>query len=243
MSVSKGSGSESESSSEFGRPFPEFVDWFAGAVIAIAGMALILGGSVLTVVVNRSLVEEEIEAGRITVIVFERELSRPEMLSFTMDVVNWTGIGLLVSGLALIVFAIWYVITRHRTYDRTSEGEPTGSFLSNAVLGAVTTTVLSFIPFSPLLGGGLTGYLEFQRSTRSISAAGFAGFLAMAPVLLLLVFMGIGLYLGLAGVGEAGYGLVTAVVMLFTILFVAAYGAGVSALGGFVGARIARDQH
>ena len=241
MSTSDDVENESESSGEFGRPLPEFVDWLAAAVIALGGLALLVGGSVLTFVVDRDLIEEEIEAGRITVVVFERELSEPEMLSFTLDVVNWTGIGLLVSGVGLVAFAVWYVIARHRAHSQAPEGESAGSLLSNAVLGAVTTTVLFFVPFSPIIGGGVTGYLEGQRSNRAISAAGLAGVLAMAPVLILLVFLGIGLYTGLAGVGDAGYGLLTTAVMLFATLFVAAYGAGVSALGGFIGTRILRD--
>jgi hypothetical protein len=242
MTATDADQTEVESSPRFERPLPEFVDWLAGAVIAIGGLALLVGGSVLTLVVDRALIEEEIEAGRITVIVFERELSEPEMLSFTLDVVNWTGLGLVISGVGLVTFAVWYVIARHRAHGRVEAGDSAGSFLSNAVVGAVTTTVLFFIPFSPLVGGGVTGYLEGQRSNRAVSAAGLAGFLAMAPLVILLVCVGVGLYTGLAGVGDAGYGLVTAVAMLFATLFVAAYGAGVSALGGFVGTRFLRDR-
>jgi hypothetical protein len=61
----------------------------------------------------------------------------------------------------------------------------------------------------------------------------------MVPVLVVLVFVTIGLYAGLATVQYSGLGIVTAAAMLFALLFTGAYGAGLGALGGFAGGRVA----
>lgn len=225
-----------------GRPLPEFVDWIAAAVIALAGMALTVGGSALTFVVDRELLEEGIESGQITVIVFQRDLTRAEMLEFSLEVITWTGIGILVTGVGLVLFAIGYVVVRHREHHQSADDAPVGSYRTFAVLGAVATTVLSFIPFSPVLGGGIAGYLEHYETERSVSVGALSGFLAMAPGLVILVFVIVGLFSGLSAVGATGLGIVAAATMLLVLLFVGAYGAGLGALGGFSGGRLARSR-
>lgn len=42
--------------------------------------------------------------------------------------------------------------------DRDEERSPNTFF--NALIGAIVSVVLGFIPFSPVLGGGIAGYLE-----------------------------------------------------------------------------------
>jgi len=231
-----------EPSPTLGYPLPEFVDWIAGFAIAVAGLALLVGGSALTFVVDREMIREDIEAGEITVFVFERELTEAQMLEFTVDVVDWTGIGLLVTGVGLALFAVAFVVVRHRTRAAVEDDESAGSYLSYAVLGAIATTVLSFIPFSPVVGGGLAGYLEGHETGRSISVGGLAGFLAMVPGIVLLLFVTVGLYNGLATVDEGDFGIVVATAMLLVVLVVAAYGSGLGALGGFAGGRLSEDR-
>ncbi|QCC49539.1 DUF5518 domain-containing protein [Halobellus limi] len=225
--------------SEDGPQLPEVVDWIVATIIALAGVALTVGGSALTFVVDRDLIEAGVESGQITVIIFERDLTEAEMLEVTLEVVTWTGWGLLLTGIGLVLFAIGYVIVRHRTYRQTPETESAGSYRSYAVLGAVATGILSFLPFSPVIGGGAAGYLERYGTGRTVSVGALSGFLAMVPVLVLLVFVTIGLYAGLATVQYSGLGIVTAAAMLFALLFTAAYGAGLGALGGFAGGRVA----
>ncbi len=236
--------SESANSEETGPPdvgpqLPEFVDWIAATVIAIAGVALTVGGGAIAAVVDRDLIEAGVDSGHLTVIIFERDLTEAEILEFTLEVVSWTGWGLLVTGVALILFAVGYVIVRHLAHRQTPETESAGSYRSSAVLGAVVTGILSFLPFSPVLGSGAAGYLEGYGTGRTVSVGAFSGFLAMVPVLLILVFVTIGLYAGLATVQDSGLGIVTVTAMLLVMLVTAAYGAGLGALGGFVGGRIA----
>lgn len=229
------------SSRTFDGPLPEYVDWIASALIAIGGLALTVGGSALTFVVDRGLLAEGIESGEVTVIVIERELTEAQMLDLSLEVANWTGIGLLVTGIALFVFAIAYVISRHRTHQQAGPDRSTGSYRSYAVLGAVATAVLSFIPFSPAAGGGLAGYVGYDETGRPTATGALSGFLAMLPALVVLLFVAVGLYSGFAAVQEAGLGMVTITAMLLGALFVAAYGAGLGALGGFLGGRLAEE--
>lgn len=239
MSTPEPSSGDAESSAADSRQLPEFVDWIAATIIAIAGLALTVGGSALTFVTDRELLEEGVESGQITVVVFQRDLTEAEMLEFTIEVITWTGIGLLVTGIALVVFAIGYVAVRHRAYRRTTAGESAGSYRAHAVLGAVATTLLSFIPFSPVLGGGVAGYLEHHVTGRSVSVGALSGVLAMLPVLVILVFVTGGLFAGFSAIQESGMGLVTTATMLLVLLFVAAFGGALGALGGFVGGHIA----
>jgi|AntRauMinimDraft_4_1070384.scaffolds.fasta_scaffold00050_58 hypothetical protein len=222
---------------ETGPQLPEFVDWIAGILIALAGGALTVGGSVLAFLVDRDALEAGVESGEITVVVVERELTEAEALEVTEAVVSWAGWGLLVTGIGLLLFAVGYVAARHRAHSRTPGDESAGTFQSAAVLGAVTAGVLSFLPFSPAIGGGVAGYLE-GGSGRGVGVGALSGFLAIAPVLLVLVFVTVGLYDGLATVGDASMGIVVAAAMLFAFLFTAAFGTGLGALGGFVGGRL-----
>lgn len=221
------------------RPLPEYVDWIVGVIIALGGLALTVGGSALAFVVDRGLLAEGAESGQITMGIVERELTEAEMLDLTTAIVDWTGIGLLVTGIGLVLFAIAYVAVRHRARRDLADGERVVTYRANAVLGGVATAVLSFIPFSPVVGGGLAGYLEQGESGRSVSAGGVAGFLAMVPALAILVFVTVGLYSGFGAVGEAGLGIVVVTAMLLALLFVAAYGAALGAVGGFAGGRLA----
>jgi hypothetical protein len=242
MSATESATSDSEAATAFDPPLPDYVDWIVAVVIALGGLALTVGGTALTFVVDRESLAEGIESGEITVVVVERELTEAEMLDFTLAVVDWTGLGLLVTGIGLVVFAVGYLVARYRAQQRTPEGESSATVGSYAVLGAVATAVLSFIPFSPAVGGGLAGYLGHRETGRSTSIGALAGLLSMVPALVIVGFVTVGLYTGLAGVEQADLGIVVVAAMLVVLLFVAAYGAGLGALGGFAGGRFAERQ-
>jgi hypothetical protein len=225
----------------FARPLPEYVDWLVGVIIAVGGMALTVGGSALTFVVDRGFIEEDIESGQMTVIVFERELTEAQNVELALEIVNWTGLGLLVTGIGLVLFAAGYVVMRYRTRRSAGEDERVDTYRSYAVLGAASTAVLSFIPFSPVIGGGVAGYLEHTVTGRSIGVGALAGFLAMVPGLIIMVFVTIGLYAGFNAAEEGGLGIVVATGMSLVLVFVSAYGAGLGAVGGFAGSWLAEN--
>ena len=220
-------------------PLPEFVDWILGALIAIGGFLSLIGGSALVFVVDRDTLAEGIEEGTITVTIYSAELTEEEMLEVVDAVVSWTGIGLLVTGIATLLFAVGYVIIRHRKRRRAEGGEHISSYGANIVLGAVAAGVFSFLPFSPGIGGALAGYLERADSDRTVSAGALAGLLAMLPILVILLFVLGGLVAGLRTVNQSGVAILTSATMLFALMLVATIGAGLGALGGYIGGRFA----
>jgi hypothetical protein len=223
----------------FDQGLPEYVDWLVATLIALGGLGLAVGGSALTFVVDRSLLAEGIEGGQIALPPFEQELTRAETVDFTLAVASWAGIGLLVTGLGLVLFAVGFVVVRHRASRRGPPDEPTGTTRSYAVLGAVVAALLSFVPFSPLAGGGLAGYLGYHGNGRAVSTGALSGFLSVAPILSVLAFLTVGIYTGLADVQQASLGVVSAVAMCLVVLVISVYGTGLGALGGFIGGRFA----
>jgi hypothetical protein len=112
-----------------------------------------------------------------------------------------------------------------------------GDTLLNAVLGAVVTVVLSFTGFSPILGGGVAGYL--QRETRRDGAVvgAISGALATIPFLFLIV-VGFGFLLAgplmAGGFGlPGGVELLIVVFVMFPLLLL--WNGVLGAAGGYVG--------
>lgn len=108
--------------------------------------------------------------------------------------------------------------------------------LLNAVAGAAATVVLAFVPFSPVLGGGLAAYLEESGTTDGLRIGALSGVIAVVP-LVVLAFL-------LVGVLSVGPISILAVSFLFLSVFLAFalfYTVGLSALGGYLGAYLARE--
>lgn len=221
---------------------PEFVDWILGAVIAMGGTISLIGGSALVFLVDQELLAEEIEDEAVTVTVGTTELTDAEALAVAEAVVSWTGVGLLVTGLGLVLFAVWYVVVRHRTHQRARDGERVSSYGSFAVLGAVATVFLSFLPFSPALGGALAGYLERAESERTVSVGTLAGLLPMVPLLVLLVFVLVGLVVGMLAVEQAAAAIIVGLAMFFALMLIATMGAALGGIGGYLGGRLAEHR-
>jgi hypothetical protein len=110
-----------------------------------------------------------------------------------------------------------------------------GDFWVNALIGAVATVVLSFVPVSPVLGGGIAGYLQGGTRTAGAKVGAVSGIIAALPVLgvVTLVFGGIGL--GALVDGSALGFLLFAGVFLFAFLVTAVVAGGMGALGGYLG--------
>ena len=222
-----------------GGPLPAFVDWVIGAVVALGGLLSLVGGSAVVALVGREQLAEGISEGTVTVTVFTTELTEAETLDVADAVTTWTGTGLLVTGAAMVLFAVGYVLLRHRARSRT-DGQ-VSSYPTHALLGALAAAVLSFVPFSPAAGGALAGYLEQGQSGRTVSVGGVSGLLAALPVLAIVVFALGGTVAGLSGIGQGGLAMVTAAMTVFVLAAVATIGAGLGALGGYVGGILASD--
>jgi hypothetical protein len=96
-----------------------------------------------------------------------------------------------------------------------------GDTLVNAVLGAVVTVILSFLPLSPILGGLLAGYLQGGDRADGARVGALAGVIAMIPLLGIgILLFGFGAVYLLGGL-PFGLGVVGIVVLLFVVFVTA----------------------
>lgn len=123
----------------------------------------------------------------------------------------------------------------------------TGDTLRNAVIGAVVTVVLSFTGFSPLLGGGVAGYLQRESRRSGAKVGALSGVVASVPtVFLFVVFFAVlvagptmGRRFG-AGVGIPG-GIELALVLVLFLPFLILWFGGLGAIGGYLGAYLREE--
>ena len=115
-----------------------------------------------------------------------------------------------------------------------------GDTLINAVIGGIASIVLSFVPFSPVLGGALAGYLQGGDRGEGVRVGAYAGVVAAVPLALLL-FVVVAVFGFLALGGRPGGGAFLVVFFLFAAVVVAGIIVGLSALGGWVGNYVRYD--
>jgi len=112
--------------------------------------------------------------------------------------------------------------------EAVSTNSDDSSPVLNAVIGGVAGILLAFIPLSPILGGGIAGYLQRGPRDAGVKVGAGAGLVMLLPY----VFIGFFLLmlLGLGGT-PAAFGLFA----LIVIGMMAVYTVGLSALGGYLG--------
>jgi len=117
-----------------------------------------------------------------------------------------------------------------------------GDTLLNAVIGAVVAIVLSFVPFSPVLGGAVAGYLQEGSRRDGIEVGAYAGIITSIPLILIFfVFASVFAFLPFMGSEGLAVGAAGIVVLLIAFAFVLVYGVALSALGGWVGNYVVTD--
>lgn len=112
----------------------------------------------------------------------------------------------------------------------------------NAVVGAIAAVVLAFLPLSTVLGGALSGFLEGPDGRSGTLAGALAGLLTLLP------FAGLGVlglavvsaWLGVIGVPASGIAVLVVVLGVLAAATVV-YTVGFSAVGGYLGAALARE--
>ena len=119
--------------------------------------------------------------------------------------------------------------------DPGTHGSDSGSTTGiNALIGGIVGIVLSFIPFSTVIGGVVAGYLEGGDTNDGLRVGALAGLVMLVPfVFLLFVAMFV---FGFVGVPRA-----LGVVAILVFGFGAVYTVGFGALGGFLGAYLNRE--
>ena len=218
---------------------PAVVDWLLAAFVALVGLAILAGGSALTFVVDRPLITDLVAAGDLRM----DFLSTADTVEVGLTTAKWTGIGLIATGAIMVVAALAFVLVRRnaRAEAAATGGHPS-DYAANALVGAVVSVLASFVPFSPAIGGAVAGYLERGESERTVGVGALSGTVLMAPVLAFLVVLTIGLVLAMFAVEAGGLAVAVMAAMLFAMLVVLVSGAGLGALGGYVGGKIAGDR-
>ena len=112
----------------------------------------------------------------------------------------------------------------------------------NALIGAAVTIGLSFAGFSPLIGGGVAGYLQDESPKRGVTVGALSGAIATVP-LAAFVVIGFGLF---AAVPVSGRGLAGGAELLLVLLVVVplalVWFVGLSAAGGYLGGYVREDR-
>jgi len=114
-----------------------------------------------------------------------------------------------------------------------------GDTLTNALIGAVVIFITTpIIPFAPLAGGAVSGYLEGRDTDGGIKVGAIAGLISIVPLLLILVLLG-NLFAFIVAAGGAG---IPSVVGGLGVAVLVAVGVGLlfyvvllSAIGGWIG--------
>jgi len=116
--------------------------------------------------------------------------------------------------------------------DAVPDPDPERGLWLNALLGAVVTVLLSFVPFSPVLGGAAAGYLNGEDGLQVGAASGLLAALPSLAVPLFALFL-----FGFIGADAAVLFLLVAVVVVVWVLLSVALGAA----GGYIGVALAGE--
>ncbi|WP_121744148.1 DUF5518 domain-containing protein [Natronorubrum halophilum] len=118
----------------------------------------------------------------------------------------------------------------------------TSRTLVNALVGAVVGVILSFVPFSTVIGGIVAGFLDGPDVREGAIVGALAGAITFVPIAGFAIFgLGIlGFGMGIVAAPFEGFAIVAFVVVAaVAVLFL--YTVGLSLLGGYLGAYLARE--
>lgn len=111
--------------------------------------------------------------------------------------------------------------------------------LLNALIGGIVGVVLSFVPLSTVLGGGVAGYLEGGDSASGAKVGALAGLVAFIPLVFIL---GIVLFLvPVVAVPGPRVQLALWVGVLLLVLVAALYTVGFGIIGGILGVYVKEE--
>jgi uncharacterized membrane protein (GlpM family) len=124
-----------------------------------------------------------------------------------------------------------------------------GDTLVNTLIGAVASTVLSgVVPFAPVFGGAIAGYLQAGDRNDGLRVGALAGLVAFVPALLFgILVLGFVLSVVVGGavrgapMGFSLFGSLGVVGVILFGVFGFAYFVGLSALGGWIGNYVKYD--
>jgi hypothetical protein len=125
------------------------------------------------------------------------------------------------------------------TVESSDEGGM--NFWVSALLGAAVSIVAGFVPLSPILGGGVAGYLNRGRREDGLRVGAVSGAIAAIPIVLILALVFGGLSVVSVVDRATGGLLVFLFLLVFTVVVAMLVSAGLSALGGYLGVYIREE--
>ncbi|NUB91115.1 DUF5518 domain-containing protein [Haloterrigena sp. SYSU A121-1] len=116
------------------------------------------------------------------------------------------------------------------TVDPSAADKSGSSTAINALIGAAAGVILSFVPFSTLLGGAIAGYLEGGDRRNGLRVGTIAGVIMLIPMALMGMFA-----MFVLGIGYTGAPIAFGIMAIFMLIMSALYTVGLSAVGGYLG--------
>lgn len=208
-------------------PLSRTVDWLVAGFLVLVGAVFAAGGALAASLADRGTIASWVADGRLT----STDMTDAELVDATVAVLSGGGIGVAITGVVLVAGGIAFVALQSRARRRfEATGELSASTTSTAILGALVTVAAAFVPFSPVIGGGVAGYLRGSDAAGAVRTGALAGVLATVPVLV--TYAAITWTLLGTGSGLTG---VIALVFAVSLLVAVAYVTFLSALGGYLG--------
>lgn len=206
--------------------FSRTTDWAIGAILWVFGLLVALTGGVLYASSSSAVVTPVIRNGE-----FESNvLTEAEAIDILVGVGQWSGIGLVATAVVLIAFGVTVVVM----HGRARENDDATPAWVLGIAGAMVSGFLSFIPFSPVFGGGVAGYLDSDQSANGLGPGLLAGVIGSLPSLIITVFAGFGLFTSV----PAALAPTAAVLLAITAMLLFVYFIVLSAFGGYLGALV-----
>lgn len=216
------------------QPISRRLEWLISVCLVLAGSVFAIGGYLVSGLADLNRITSWVASGRIS----STEMSDAELVDAVYALLWGGGIGVMITGALLVVAGVAYFRFQTRARRRfEATGSAAVSSFGNAILGAAVTVVGAVIPFSPVLGGAVTGYLHGDADGSAIRTGVFAGLLASLPVVIVFGLMTWSL-LGSA----TGLTAIVLVVLAVSLVLTVAYMVGLSALGGYLGAEVATSE-
>lgn len=203
-------------------------DAIVALLIAVPGLGAAAAGVAVYRTADAATAEEIVADMEVTA----TTMTDAELVDAIHSLMVWGGIGLAVTGAVLVVAGVAFAAySRRLRRGREATALVIDDRIVLAVVGAAVSAVTSFVPFSPLVGGGVAGYVRRGSSGDALRIGALAGLALAAPYALLLGF--------LAGGAFAANAVTLGLLIVAMLAVSSAISVVLSAIGGYAGLVIA----
>lgn len=223
---------DSEDRESVTEPYRRVIDWVVSGLLVLAGLLSGGLGALVAALANRDDIAAAVADGTLQ----STELTDAELVDVTYAFLWWGGVGLAVAGLVLVLAGLGFFAVRRRQARRRREsGEAGPDALTDAIVGAAVTALTAFVPFSPVLGGGLAAYIHRGDRRAGAKVGGLSGLVASVPIAVLFVFLVVGFGLAAADLGLGLLAVAVGAALVVGLLGTVVYMVALGAIGGYLG--------